>query len=323
MRHNSIGLCRNNPLPVCLMIEETRPTVAAFNSPSFSAIRNLSLPCRTEHGAAQSTLAASQTHLSAHSTARSMEVAVMEVAVVVPTLNELGNIGGIIDGVLQADERLHIIVVDDGSADGTAEFVQRLAQSQETKYLTASGISRVHLLARGRKLGYASAVQDGMRYAMSQGAHLILQMDADFSHDPKYLPRILEKSRYFDLVIGSRYLKGGGTRNWGLDRKILSGGANWLARSVLGLATHDCTGGFRCWKRELIERAGILDVRVEGYAFLFLTLDLCRHVGASIGEVPIVFVDREFGQSKMSRRIIIEAIKVLGGLWWRRILNKR
>jgi dolichol-phosphate mannosyltransferase len=200
--------------------------------------------------------------------------------------------------------------------------VQSLSSSCEPLYSTPDGTPRVHLIDRGRKKGYASAVQDGMRYALRQGAGLILQMDADFSHDPKYLPQILEKSRHFDLVVGSRYVPGGGTRNWGLDRKVLSGGANALARTLLGLATRDCTGGFRCWKRDLIERAGVLDVQVEGYAFLFLTLDRCRKVGATIGEVPIIFVDREFGQSKMSRNIIFEAMKVLGRLWWQRLTRR-
>ena len=127
-------------------------------------------------------------------------------------------------------------------------------------------------------MGYASAVQNGMRFAIEHGAELILQMDADFSHHPRYLPQILAKSATCDLVVGSRYIRGGGTKHWGLERKLLSGGANMLARTLLGLRTRDCTGGFRCWKRELIERAGILDVQVEGYAFLFFTLDRCRNV---------------------------------------------
>jgi dolichol-phosphate mannosyltransferase len=180
----------------------------------------------------------------------------------------------------------------------------------------------VHLIERGKKMGYASAVQDGMRFAMQRGAQFILQMDADFSHDPKYLPQIIEKSRNCDLVIGSRYIPGGGTRNWGVDRKILSGGANLLARTLLNLPARDCTGGFRCWRRELIENSRVLDVRVEGYAFLFVTLDRVRNCGATIGEVPIIFVDRQYGKSKMSRRIIQEAVRVLFRLWWGRLRRR-
>ena len=251
----------------------------------------------------------------------------MEIAVIVPTLNERANIAALIDGIVQADARLHVIVVDDGSRDGTGEYVAGLANSSDAKYFDEANWPqvhwpRVHLLARGKKLGYASAVQDGMRFALKNGAQLILQMDADFSHHPKYLPSLLRKSHDCDLVIGSRYVRGGGTRNWGIDRKVLSGGANCLARTLLRLPARDCTGGFRAWKRELIETSGVLDVRVEGYAFLFVSLDLCRSAGAKIGEVPIIFVDREHGQSKMSRRIIREAIKVLCRLWWKRLSPK-
>ena len=241
----------------------------------------------------------------------------MEIAVVIPTLNEADNIARLLEQVLAADARLHAIVVDDGSRDGTGELVEkaRAASTRESEF----GVPRVHLIARGKKLGYASAVQDGMRFALENGAQMVLQMDADFSHDPKYLPAILEKSAHCDLVIGSRYVKGGGTENWGIDRKILSGTANTLARTMLKLPSRDCTGGFRCWKRSLLEEARVLDVRVQGYAFLFVTLDRVRNCGAQIGEVPIIFVDRQFGQSKMSRRIILEAVRVLTRLWLKRL----
>lgn len=227
-----------------------------------------------------------------------------EYAVVIPTLNESGNIARLLDGIMSADARLHAIVVDDGSTDGTDEAVR---QKQE-EY---SG--RVFLIERGRKMGYASAVQDGMRLAMEKGARVILQMDADFSHNPERLPALIGKSddEDYDLVIGSRYIPGGGTENWGIDRKILSGGANLLVRTLLGLKTRDCTGGFRCWKRDLLERAGVLDLKIEGYAFLFITMDRCARLDAKIGEVPIIFVDRQYGKSKMSRRIIMEAMRVL------------
>lgn len=238
----------------------------------------------------------------------------MEVAVVVPTLNERDNIAALLTDILAADARLHVIVVDDGSTDGTDKVVEPLMDDK-----SAPDAARVHLIERGRKLGYASAVQDGMRLALAQGAQLVLQMDADFSHDPKAIPALLRQSAQCDLVIGSRYIPGGGTRNWGLDRKILSGGANALARAMLCLPVRDCTGGFRCWRRTLIEQAGILDIHVEGYAFLFVTLDRCHQLGARIGEVPIIFADREHGKSKMNRRVIREAIRVLVRLWWRRL----
>jgi len=241
----------------------------------------------------------------------------MEMAVIVPTLNERDNIESLLAGILAADPRLHAIVVDDGSSDGTAAAVQKVAAASAVE-----SISRVHLIERGAKLGYASAVQDGMRLALECGARLILQMDADFSHDPRYLPLLLEKSQSCDLVIGSRYVPGGGTRNWGVDRKILSGGANALARTLLGLPVRDCTGGFRCWHRDLVEKSGVLNVQVQGYAFLFVTLDRCHRLGARFGEVPIIFVDRQFGKSKMSRGIIFEAMRVLWRLWWGRVRRR-
>ncbi len=241
----------------------------------------------------------------------------IEIAVVIPTLNESGNIGHLLDQILAADARLVAIVVDDGSRDGTGDIVLQRAAVEK-----AAGRARVHLIERGKKMGYASAVQDGMRLAIKHGATLILQMDADFSHDPKYLPAMLAKSQSCDLVVGSRYISGGGTRNWGWERKVLSATANALARTLLKLPVRDCTGGFRCWKRELIERAGVLNVRIEGYAFLFITMDKVRNVGACVGEVPIVFVDREHGQSKMSRRVIMEAVRVLFQLWFKRLRQR-
>lgn len=237
----------------------------------------------------------------------------MEAAVIVPTLNENGNIGRLLDGIMAADPRLHAIIVDDGSTDGTDATVRARMDAATAE------ASRIHLIERHRKMGYASAVQDGMRYALQRHCPLILQMDADFSHDPGYLPALLAKSADCDLVMGSRYIKGGGTRNWGIDRKILSGTANWLARTLLGLPVRDCTGGFRCWRADLIQRAGVLEPKIEGYAFLFVTLELCHRAGARFGEVPIVFVERQHGKSKMSRRIIFEAVRTLFALWFRRL----
>lgn len=238
------------------------------------------------------------------SMSESKKPAVMTIAVVIPTLNEGENIASLLDKILAEDQRLQAIVIDDGSTDGTGKIVQQ-------KQVEHSG--RVHLIERGRKKGYASAVQDGMRFALENGASRVLQMDADFSHNPNRIPALLSASENegFDLVIGSRYIPGGGTENWGLDRKILSGSANLMVRKLLGLKVRDCTGGFRCWKSELIERAGVLDLKIEGYAFLFITMDRCTRLNAKVGEVPIIFVDRQFGKSKMNRRIILEAVRVL------------
>jgi dolichol-phosphate mannosyltransferase len=241
----------------------------------------------------------------------------MEIAAVIPTLNEASNIEPLLEGIFAAHPAIHAIIVDDGSTDGTDDVVNRCAQ----KYF-CDGEPKVLLIERGQKKGYASAVQDGMRLALEKGAARIVQMDADLSHHPEYLPAIIRKSETCDLVLGSRYIPGGGTRNWGWDRKVLSGTANGLVRLLLGVKARDCTGGFRCWHRDWIEKCDILQLKVEGYAFLFIALDRAYRAGAVIGEVPIIFNDREFGKSKMSRKIILEAMKVLFGLWWKRKAGK-
>lgn len=235
----------------------------------------------------------------------------MKIGVVIPTLNERENLETLLPAILQTDARLHVIIIDDGSQDSTAELIEKLHDA------------RIHFINRGAKLGFASALQDGMRYALKNGATRILQMDADWSHDPKYLPAILKKSERCDLVIGSRYVRGGGTRNWTLDRQLLSGGANLMARALLGLTVRDSTAGFRCWKRELLIKSGVLDLQLQGYAFQFVAIDKCRRIGARFGEVPIIFADRTVGKSKMSKRIVLEAMQILLLLWLKRLAGTK
>ena len=235
----------------------------------------------------------------------------MQGIVIIPTYNECENIGHIVPQILAHD--LHVLIVDDHSPDGTGEIADALAAADQ----------RVNVLHRAGKQGLGQAYVAGFRQALAMDAPYIFEMDADFSHDPRYLPELLAAARTaYDLVIGSRYVPGGGTENWGIDRKILSGGANFMVRKMLNLKVRDCTGGFRCWKRELIEKAGVLDLKIEGYAFLFITMDRCTRMGAKVGEVPIIFVDRQFGKSKMSRRIIFEAMRVLLKLWLARLSKK-
>lgn len=222
----------------------------------------------------------------------------MDYCVAIPTFNELDNIQQLVSQVLATDPRLHVVVVDDASPDGTGAWVEDHSQTEP----------RVHALRRGGRFGYASAIKDGLRFGLDRGARFVLHMDADFSHDPSHLPQILAASQAYDVVVGSRYIPGGGTRNWGLHRRLLSSGANLVARTVLGLGVHDCTGGFRCYRRETFDKVDLFSIEVEGYGFLVAILFRLQQAGLRVGEVPIVFVDRQYGKSKLSRRIILEAM---------------
>jgi len=241
----------------------------------------------------------------------------VDAVVIIPTLNERDNITTLIEYVLAADQRLHVVVVDDGSTDGTAEAVSTMMERH-----IGPTAGRVHLIQRGKKMGLASAIQDGIRFALHHGARLILQMDADFSHDPRYLPEILAHSDHYDLVLGSRYVAGGGTVSWPLHRQLLSRSASLFVRTLLGLPVMDCTGGFRCWKASVLESLDVVDLTMDGYAFQFAALYIARRAGASVAEVPIVFTDRTRGRSKMSQRIVVEAMLVLCRLSLERLLGR-
>ena len=228
----------------------------------------------------------------------------METLVIIPTYNERENIGEMLARLLDLPCRLEVLVVDDGSPDGTAGIVrQRMA-----------GEPRVHLLERPRKLGLGSAYRDGFRYALEHGAEYVFEMDADFSHDPAVIPRFLEAAGDADLVLGSRYLGGKVTVvNWPLDRLILSYTANFYTRLVTGLPVADATGGFKCFRRRALEAVRLDLVSSDGYGFQIEMSFKCWKRGMRIREIPIVFVDRRAGVSKMNQRIVWEA----AGLVWR------
>jgi dolichol-phosphate mannosyltransferase len=224
--------------------------------------------------------------------------------VIIPTYNERENIGRMIDRLLDLPLGLEVLVVDDGSPDGTGDLVATRAASD----------GRVHLIRRAAKLGLGSAYRDGFRYALDRGAEYVFEMDADFSHDPDGIPALLEAARDADLVLGSRYLDGQVTVvNWPLGRLILSYSANLYTRIVTGLPVYDATGGFKCFRRRALEAVRLDRVRSDGYAFqIEMSYKLWRK-GFRIVEIPIVFTDRVAGISKMNRRIIWEA----AGLVWR------
>ena len=228
--------------------------------------------------------------------------------VIVPTFNERQNIARIIESVLAQDPRIGILVVDDGSPDGTGALVDEIAASNP----------RVHIIHRPRKMGLGTAYLAGFRWALERDFEYIFEMDADFSHDPGHLPQFLEAARDADLVLGSRYRHGKVTVvNWPISRLILSYSANLYARAVTGLPLFDSTGGFKCFRRRVLEAIDLNAVRSNGYAFQIEMSFRAWQKGFRIVEIPIVFTDRTEGESKMSKRIVREAIWMVWRLrWW-------
>jgi dolichol-phosphate mannosyltransferase len=218
--------------------------------------------------------------------------------VVVPTYNERENIGALIERILELP-RFGVLVVDDNSPDGTATIVAEVAGRDP----------RVGLLSRPGKLGLGTAYIAGFRRALAEGASYIYEMDADFSHDPRYLPALLEATeKRYDLTLGSRYVLGGGTTDWGVIRKFISRGGNIYARAILGLPVMDATGGFRCYRRRVLETLDLSAIHSNGYSFQIEMVYRTLQAGFMIGETPIIFPDRRIGHSKMSRRIVLEAL---------------
>jgi dolichol-phosphate mannosyltransferase len=231
----------------------------------------------------------------------------MRIAIVVPTYNERDNLLELVAQLLALPtEDLNIIVVDDNSPDGTGLLADELVRTHP----------RVNALHRPAKLGLGTAYIAGFRRALVLGADRIMTMDADFSHHPRYVPSLIELSRTCHLAIGSRYVDGGGSRDCGLARRALSHGANAFARLMLRLDAHDCTAGFRCYRREVLESIGLDHIFSDGYSFLIEMLFKVQAQGFRIGEVPIVFEDRRHGQSKISRQEIIKAAYTVLRLRW-------
>ena len=224
--------------------------------------------------------------------------------VIVPTYNERENIGRLIPKVLGAVPEATVLVVDDSSPDGTAEEARRLGEKT----------GRVDVLVRPGRMGMGTAYVEGMRVALERGFDPLITMDADLSHDPKYLPAMLERARRFDVVIGSRYVPGGGTRGWPLRRRLLSKAANLYARVMLGLPARDVTGAFRCYRAEALRRIDLGSIRAKGFVFNVELLYKLVRAGASVTEVPIVFVERERGRSKMSLAIAWEGVRLVWAL---------
>ena len=228
--------------------------------------------------------------------------------VILPTYNERENLETIAAAILEALPGCTLLVVDDSSPDGTGDIAEQLA--------AASPRVRVH--HRPGKQGLGRAYLDGFGVALKGGAGTVIQMDADWSHDPQALPALVAPiaGNRADLVIGSRYTKGGRVEDWGLVRRVISRGGSTFARIVLGLGPHDLTGGFKAWRATTLASVPFDGVRAGGYVFQIEMTYRASRLGARVTEVPITFKDRRLGQSKMSRRIIVEALFVVMGLRW-------
>jgi dolichol-phosphate mannosyltransferase len=233
----------------------------------------------------------------------------MKSVVIVPTYNEKENLEILLKDLLALPVNLSVIVVDDGSPDGTGQ----LADQQAAK------TDRVQVIHRASKLGLGTAYIAGFKRALSNGFDRIMTMDADFSHHPKYIPAMIELSHECAMVIGSRYVKGGGTLNCPWKRRLLSRGANAFTKFMLSLRARDCTAGFRCYRREVLESIDLDSIFSNGYSFLIEMLYYVQRRGWQIGEVPIVFEDRQRGKSKISQNEVSRALQTVFRLAVRRM----
>ncbi|MFT7578533.1 MAG: dolichol-phosphate mannosyltransferase [Myxococcota bacterium] len=222
----------------------------------------------------------------------------MKVLVIIPTYNERENLPALWAEVRDVVSGIDLLVVDDGSPDGTGDVADVMAAED----------TRVNVIHRSGKQGLGTAYIAGFRWALERDYTHIFEMDADFSHQPRYLPAFLEASKRADLVLGCRYIKGGGTEDWGLWRQLVSRAGNVYARGILGLPYRDLTGGFKCFRRELLEQIDLGAVRATGYAFQIELTYRAHLAGFRIAEVPIIFPDRRVGESKMSGNIVREAM---------------
>jgi len=230
--------------------------------------------------------------------------------VVIPTYNERANITAIVPQILAQDPEIDVMVVDDSSPDGTADAVTHMTHTEP----------RVHLALRTVREGLGPAYLTGFRRALEIGADLVVQMDADFSHPPTALPAFFREVEHTDVVLGSRYINGITVVNWPIERLLLSYFGNAYARAVTGMPVRDMTGGFKCWRRAALEAVDLARVRSNGYAFQIEMTYRAWRKGMRIRELPIIFADRTIGESKMTKRISVEAFWIV---WWLKMRDLR
>ena len=235
-----------------------------------------------------------------------------KVLVIIPTYNEADNISRLLPTVLGQGPEIHALVVDDASPDGTAQCVRTMMNEDD----------RIHLIERSSKMGLGTAYVAGFKYAIEGSFEYIFEMDADFSHDPAEIPHFLEKAQEYDLVIGSRYTNGVRVLNWPIERLLLSYFANVYTRFVTGLPLHDATGGFKCYRKRVLQAINLDRIKSNGYAFQIEMSYKAWKKGFRLGEIPIVFLDRRWGVSKMSKKIVREALVMLLTLRFRSLFNR-
>ena len=222
----------------------------------------------------------------------------MQTLIIIPTYNEIETLQKLTSKIFPILPQTHILIIDDNSPDGTGELAKKLSHKDQ----------RIKVIHRTGKLGIGSAYIRGFKYALQNDYDFIFEMDADSSHDPGYLPEFLKCASQYKLILGSRYIKGGGITNWGIRRRLLSYAANFYARAFLGLPYHDLTSGYKCYSRVVLENLGLDSIISEGYVFQIETTYRSHCKGYAIKEIPIVFKGRKKGKSKISRAICLEAI---------------
>lgn len=228
----------------------------------------------------------------------------MKPVIIIPTYNEKENLQNIVTDILALDSGVSLLIVDDNSPDGTGRIADRLAAEH----------SEVHVRHREGKQGLGSAYRFGFKEALALGATCVFEMDADFSHDPRYIPQFLSAIADHDVVIGSRYVDGGGTENWSFIREIISRGGNLYTRIFTGMKVRDATSGFRCHRSEVLRAIDLSRMTASGFSFQIEMAYVCTRLGFDVFELPIVFTDRQVGQSKMGKNIVFEAMRIVAGL---------
>src|SRR5437763_9176923 len=222
----------------------------------------------------------------------------MKTLIIIPTYNEFDNLRPLLQEIFSFAPAADVLIVDDNSPDGTGKLADQIHIENP----------QVDVLHRAGKLGLGTAYIAGFKYAVEHGYDAAFEMDADFSHDPRYLPDFLKAIEHADLVIGSRYIPGGDTPDWSPLRRFTSGGGNIYARFLLGIPVHDCTAGYRCYRRQVLETIDLDTIQSQGYAFQVELAYRVMQQGFRIVEVPIIFMDRRVGKSKMSRKIVLQAV---------------